>query len=56
MCTAPRDRAEAQDTLENAITAIGGLADVLFEMGKHRDNEFAPPLRFGRVTTRPTYP
>jgi len=26
------------------------------EGGKHRDNEFAPPLRFGRVTTRPTYP
>ncbi|TMJ03512.1 MAG: hypothetical protein E6G97_10325 [Alphaproteobacteria bacterium] len=27
--------------------------------GKHRDSEFAPPLRFGRVTTvgaRPTYP
>jgi len=27
--------------------------------GRHRDNEFAPPLRFGRVTTvaaRPTYP
>src|SRR4051794_35508823 len=24
--------------------------------GKHRDNEFAPPLRFGRVVTRSTYP
>lgn len=24
--------------------------------GKHRDAEFAPPLRFGRVATRPTYP
>jgi hypothetical protein len=26
------------------------------EGGRHRDSEFAPPLRFGRVTTRPTYP
>jgi len=30
------------------------------EGGKHRDSEFAPPLRFGRATTvvgaRPTYP
>jgi len=23
--------------------------------GKHRDSEFAPPLRFGRVVARPTY-
>ena len=44
MCTTPKDRDEACGKLENALTDIGGVAEVLSEMGKHRDGEAAAYL------------
>lgn len=39
MCSKPTDDRGGRDDLETTITKIGGLAAVLTEMGKFRENE-----------------